>query len=235
MNFKERCGEKELLDGDNIPFADILQNMRELEFINSHLGGHKITLDGFRSLANKKNVLHVCEIGCGGGDNLVAIAHWCNQKNITLRVTGIDWKDSCIEVAKQNRRLKDNANWICSDYRHVNFDEPPDIIFSSLFCHHFRNEELVRQLKWMYQNCKLGFFINDLHRHWLAYHSIAILTAFFSKSYLVKNDAPLSVVRGFLKEEWHLLLELAGLKHGLVKWKWAFRHLILVSKKIPNG
>ncbi len=235
MNFKERSGEKELLDGDNIPFADILQNMRELEFINSHLGGHRITLKGFRSIAKKKNVLHVCEIGCGGGDNLAAIADWCKRKNIILRVTGIDWKDSCIEVAKQNIILKETATWICSDYRKVTFDEPPDIIFSSLFCHHFSNDELVRQLQWMHQNCRLGFFINDLHRHWLAYHSIAMLTTFFSKSYLVKNDAPLSVGRGFLKAEWELLLELAGLKFGLVKWKWAFRHLILVSKTIPNG
>jgi 2-polyprenyl-3-methyl-5-hydroxy-6-metoxy-1,4-benzoquinol methylase len=149
-------------------------------------------------------------------------------------VTGIDWKDSCIEVAKQNIILKDKATWICNDYRDVTFEEPPDIIFSSLFCHHFSNDELVSQLQWMHQNCRLGFFINDLHRHWLAYHSIAMLTTFFSKSYLVKNDAPLSVGRGFLKAEWELLLELAGQKHGLVKWKWTFRHLILVSKTIPN-
>ena len=56
------------------------------------------------------------------------------------------------------------------------------------------------------ETAKHGFFINDLHRHPLAYHSIRILTSLFSKSYLVKNDAPLSVLRGFKKKELEDLL-----------------------------
>jgi hypothetical protein len=51
------------------------------------------------------------------------------------------------------------CQWICSDYAAVNFDKnQPDIIFSSLFCHHFTNEELVSMLQWMKQNSRIGFF-----------------------------------------------------------------------------
>jgi hypothetical protein len=55
-----------------------------------------------------------------------------------------------------------------------------------------------------------------------------LLTRLFSKSYLVKNDAPLSVLRGFTKKEWLKYLKKAGATHYAVKWKWAFRHQIIV-------
>jgi hypothetical protein len=81
----------------------------------------------------------------------------------------------------------------------------------------------------MQQNSQIGFFINDLQRHWLAYYSIKWLTKIFSKSRLVKNDAPLSVARGFHKSEWNTLFDLAQIKSVTINWKWAFRYLIVYN------
>lgn len=229
MNLSTRSYEQELLDDVNIPFEAIRQNMLELDIINTYLGGHRITIKGVQLLSGKQNVLHICEIGCGGGDNLAAIARWASSKNIQLEITGIDINHNCIDVATQRKDIGSKANWITSDYRNVNFTRYPDIIFSSLFCHHFTNGSLIEQLQWMHRNSAKGFFINDLHRHWLAYYSIKILTQLFSKSYLVKNDAPLSVKRGFKKEEWMDLLGKASIK-AEVSWEWAFRHLVLSKK-----
>ena len=225
--FQHRSYQKELLDEDNIPFDDIKKNMQELNTINTLLGGHAITLKGFAKLIGTRKKITVCEIGCGGGDNLVAIVNWCRKKGIDVHCTGIDLKKECIDFASQNELLKGKAEWITSDYAKVVFTEKPDIIFSSLFCHHFTNESLISQLRWMEENSRIGFFINDLHRHWLAFYSIRILTRLFSGSYLVINDAPLSVLRGFLKEEWIALLQHAGINQSQVKWEWAFRHLII--------
>jgi hypothetical protein len=86
----------------------------------------------------------------------------------------------------------------------------------------------------MQRNSREGFFINDLHRHPLAYYSIKILTRLFSASYLVKNDAPLSVRRGFTAKEWKVLLESAGISRFRVSWKWAFRHLVVVRNASPQ-
>ncbi|WP_315820558.1 hypothetical protein [Paraflavitalea speifideaquila] len=68
------------MDRDDIPFADIKRNMQELDFINTWLGGHAITLAGLRQLVKGQQAIVVCEIGCGGGDNLVAIRQWCEKK-----------------------------------------------------------------------------------------------------------------------------------------------------------
>ncbi|MEQ1797470.1 MAG: methyltransferase domain-containing protein, partial [Lacibacter sp.] len=201
-DFSKRSYQKELLDRDDIPFEDIKQNMKELDFINTYLGGHQITIAGLQLLLRKTTAqkITICEIGCGGGDNLSAIRKWCSKKNISVKLIGIDINPNCIAFAK-SRKVNDKIEFITSDYRDVFFEQKPDIIFSSLFCHHFTDEELHQQFFWMKEKATLGFFVNDLQRHFLAYHSIKILSSIFSKSYLVKNDAPLSVLRGFSKKE----------------------------------
>lgn len=226
MNLQNRSYKKELLDQDNIPFEDIKRNMQELNFINTWLGGHAISIDGLRQLADRQKTISICEIGCGGGDNLVALNNWCIKQHVGAKFIGIDIKPACIAFAQTRSTLKGITNWIESDYSVVSFETKPDIIFSSLFCHHFTDEQLVGQLSWMQQNSKLGFFINDLERSPLAMQLIKWLTKIFSSSYLVKNDAPLSVARGFKKKEWIQLLKSASIHTYSVEWKWAFRYLV---------
>ncbi|MDB5223841.1 MAG: methyltransferase protein [Chitinophagaceae bacterium] len=233
-NFSKRLSQKELIDEEGIPFADIQQNMKELDFINTHLGGHTITIEGFEKLAGERKTISICEIGCGGGDNLNAIYRCCSKKNIHLKFTGIDINADCIAYAKKNTAIPDE-NYIVSDYKNVDFgNEKPDIIFTSLFCHHFSDEELIAMLQWMKTNAKLGFFINDLHRHPIAYYFIKLTTTFISRSYLVKNDAPISVLKGFKKREWKSILHKAGITNYSIKWKWAFRYLI-IAPCLPEG
>jgi 2-polyprenyl-3-methyl-5-hydroxy-6-metoxy-1,4-benzoquinol methylase len=236
IDYKKRSLQKEILDQNNIAFADIALNMKELEFINSKLGGHSITIKGFKELLKEKKEVSVCEIGCGGGDNLSAIFRYCTRHNIDVSFTGIDINKDCIAFAKENSKIK-NVNFIVSDYKKITFEsEKPDIIFSSLFCHHFTDDELVEMMIWMKNNSTLGFFINDLHRHPIAYHFIKMATRIFSKSYLVKNDAPISVLRGFKKNEWKQILHKAGFEKFSIRWKWAFRYLIIAfNSQHANG
>jgi SAM-dependent methyltransferase len=231
-SFQQRSYQKELLDRNDIPFEDIKRNMQELDFINKHLGGHDITLDGIVALLKDQMIFNsrftVVEIGCGGGDNLRAIRNWAERIHLPVQLKGIDINPECIAYANKQKRNR-GIEFILSDYKNVFFESKPDIVFSSLFCHHFTEEELVYMLHWMKENSQLGFFINDLHRHWMAYYSIKFLTTIFSRSYLVKNDAPLSVRRGFKRKEWNQLFNEAGIQNFNCKWRWAFRWLLTCS------
>jgi 2-polyprenyl-3-methyl-5-hydroxy-6-metoxy-1,4-benzoquinol methylase len=237
MNFSKRSYRKELLDKNHIPFEDIKQNMKELEIINRWLGGHNITIKGIKKILNSNSALlsqtgtpfTVCEIGCGGGDNLKAIDRWLAKKNIVCHFTGIDIKEECIKYAGENCSGLKNINWICADYEKVVFEKKPDIIFSSLFCHHFNEKDIEKIINWMKENAAAGFFINDLQRHPVAYYSIKILTSVFSRSYLVKNDAPLSVLRGLTKKEWTAILQHTAAGKYSLQWQWAFRWLLVVN------
>jgi SAM-dependent methyltransferase len=236
--FERRSYKKELLDGIDIPFNDIQRNMQELDFINKKLGGHDITLDGIvavikdQILFNSKLV--VVEIGCGGGDNLRAIRNWAERIHLPVQLKGIDINSECIAYAVQQKRNR-GIQFVVSDYKDFSFEEKPDIIFSSLFCHHFSEAELVFMVRWMQTNSQLGFFINDLHRHWFPYYTIKLLTKLFSKSYLVKNDAPLSVQRGFKRKDWNTIFERAGIRNFNCKWRWAFRWLLTCQNAKKDG
>ncbi len=236
-NLTNRSYQKEILDNNNIPFADIKQNMKELNTINTYLGGHAITIAGVKTLIERHTFnkpIRICEIGCGGGDNLKAIYDFCISKKLEVNFIGIDIKPECIAFASQQYPTLP-AQWITNDYRRTDFGNfQPDIIFSSLFCHHFYEAELVIMLQWMQRNAATGFFINDLQRHPLAWFSIKLITSLFSRSYLVKNDAPLSVARGFTKKEWEQLFKAAGISNFSIKWKWAFRYLITCSNDSPK-
>ena len=237
MNFAHRSYQQELLDGNDIPFEDIKLNMKELDFINAKLGGHNITLQGLKTMlknpGNRNDAISIMEIGCGGGDNLRVIKNYCERRNIKVQLSGVDINPHCIEFA---RSRKENAKieFHTSDYKLMQLDKKPDIIFNSLFCHHFNDEEVKQIFSWMKQNSSIGFFVNDLHRHPLAYYSIKSLTKFFSKSYLVKNDAPLSVLRGFKRDELEMFYaqclpagRAGSIFNAQLHWKWAFRWLLI--------
>jgi 2-polyprenyl-3-methyl-5-hydroxy-6-metoxy-1,4-benzoquinol methylase len=230
LDFVNRYKGLELLDADNIPTKDLYVNLQELNTINHVLGGHKITLAGFKKLIENQNAKHyvIAEIGCGGGDNMKVIAKYCEQQNIDCSFIGIDMKQDCIDYAQSQWLSKLPVRWICKPYQNALGNETVDIIFNSLFCHHFSDNDIVEMLHWMKLKTNIGFFINDLHRHWLAYYFIKLTTKLFSKSYLVKNDAPISVARGFVKAEWKKLLNKANIIEN-VNWMWAFRHLIIVK------
>ena len=231
INLRHRSYQKELMDGDDISFEVMAQTLKELNIVNTRLGGHAITINGVKQLINNKQTVTVCEIGCGGGDNLFAIHKYCIKNNIPINFIGIDMNAACIAFARQQYPQLP-CQWICSDYAVVHFgNNKPDIIFSSLFCHHFTDEQLVPMLQWLKQNSCRGFFINDLQRHWLAYYLIKYITKFFSKSCLVKNDACLSVARSFKRKDWQQLFQLAGIEQYSIEWKWAFRWLIVSRNK----
>ena len=206
--------------------------MEELDVINHRLGGHRVTISGLQAFAlqmPKDEPLEIVEIGCGGGDNLRVIKQWCAAVRQPVGLTGVDINADCITYAR-SRSENAGIRFIHSDYGTVVFEKKPHIIFSSLFCHHFTNPQMVSMLMWMNRNAKAGFFINDLHRHPLPFFSIRILTRLFSKSRLVKNDAPLSVKRGFTRKELTELMADAGLAHFSITWCWAFRWLLIYQK-----
>jgi ubiquinone/menaquinone biosynthesis C-methylase UbiE len=217
----KKSHQKELLDADEIPEPDLIQNLKELKFINTFLGGHDVIKKGLKKFGKESH--KILEIGSGGGDNLMMLKKHFPENDYA----GLDIKEVCITYSES---LDSQINWIKEDYKKHQPDKPYDLIFNSLFCHHFDDDALIEMLIWMNKNSKNGFFIGDLHRHWLAYYSIKFLTKLFSKSYLVKNDAPLSVQRGFTKKEWVILLKKAGIENFKITWCWAFRHLIMVNK-----
>jgi 2-polyprenyl-3-methyl-5-hydroxy-6-metoxy-1,4-benzoquinol methylase len=222
--FKHRSNKQELLDGDVREKALIL-NLKELHTINKLLGGYAISIKALKQLKLEKKT--IIDIGSGGGDMLNEMYKLSELRKINCRLIGVDLKPECTAYAKSH--LPQELEFIQDDYRNIlDHADNVDIIHACLFTHHLSNSQIIELIQFAIKS-KSTLVINDLHRNFFAYYSIKLLTSIFSKSYLVKNDAPLSVLRGFKKKEWINLLEQAGAKKYTVKWKWAFRHLIIVN------
>ena len=233
--FKQRSDQLEIMD--DLSFSDgvVFQTLKELKVINHWLGGNQVTIEGFRRLLKQPAFdspnadLTVADLGSGGGDMMVEIAKWSRNKGLSFRLTGIDANPAIIDYARENTATFSEINHQPLDVFSEEFkDETYDIITCTLFAHHFKDDQLIELFKNLKSQARIGIVINDLHRHWLAYYSIKILTRLFSRSYMVKYDAPLSVARSFRRHDWHKIFREAGVKRYSIRWRWAFRWLVII-------
>ena len=233
-DFTKRSYKKELMDDLTLHSDELKKNLIELRMINFWLGGNLVLVKALNRLKKqgffkKDRIYTIADIGSGGGDNLIALAKWFKKNHIQVQLTGIDANDFMIEFAKSYCKDYDNIDFMKLNVFDISRENQRfDITTCSLFCHHFTNEELTtifHQIKKITNNY---FIINDLHRHKLAYYSIWLLVHLFNGSYLVKNDAPLSVWRAFKKEELKELINPIW-KENQITWVWAFRWMCLMK------
>jgi len=225
--FKQRSDKKELLDAENIPEKDLFINLKELHVINKYLGGYQISKNALKSILDKNKTYSILDIGSGGGDTLKEIFKWGNKNKYNLNLFGLDLKQSCINYSLINSPINE-IQFICDNYLNINTHlKEVNIIHACLFCHHLSEKEIINLIQFAQLNNSI-LVINDLERNPFAYFSIKFLTQLFSNSYLVKNDAPLSVLRGFKRKEWVSILEKSGNESYSLKYKWAFRYELII-------
>ncbi len=202
--------------------SDLKTTLGELDFINRWLGGEKISLCAMKKLDRHKKINSVADLGCGSGKILQKI----REKYPLIACTGIDANPHIIDHAKA---IHPEINFKCQNILDPSFStDTYDVIHCCLFLHHFTDEELIALFSIFKQQANVGIIVNDLHRHPLAYWSIALLTGLFSKSKLVKNDARLSVSRGFKRSELAIILKEADIKSYDLSWRWAFRWELII-------
>lgn len=231
--FRTRTYKKELIDDFHSDGPELRQTLRELKTINRLLGGNHVTTQGIKKLltGREKSKVVIADVGCGGGDMIRVMDDWAKKEIMEAEFIGIDANPNTVEMAKHNLGDLPNVSFETANIFDKDFQQKEwDIITCTLFTHHFTDQELIQMFQSFRQTTTIGLVINDLHRHPLAYYSIKFLTALFSKSRLVKNDAPLSVMRSFHRKEISSLLQAAGWQKIQVSWHWAFRWQVIGFK-----
>jgi hypothetical protein len=105
-----------------------------------------------------------------------------------------------------------------------------DLIISSLFAHHLPEDALLRFLGWMEATARLGWFVNDLHRHPLPYHLFGPASRVLRMHRFVQHDGPVSIARGFRTAEWRGLLAQAGIPSTEIGVAWWMPFRLCVSR-----
>jgi ubiquinone/menaquinone biosynthesis C-methylase UbiE len=219
--FLKRIDTPEIMDDFSIKDERIEFALNELRLINSYLGGKSTTKAGLDNLFKRFQIkkAKVLDAGAGASDILISL-----QEKYDMEIIAVEKN---IRACKYLRSSQ--VKVVCCDLNYLPFKKKSfDIIHASLILHHFSSGELKRLFCNFIQIVKKGIIINDLRRNVLALAGINILTHLFSKSLLVKNDAPLSVRRGFIKSEIMRLLNSVKFFDFEIKRKWAFRWLVII-------
>ena len=189
--FAVRSRSSEIIDDLSRPQHEFDLAYRELSTINRKLGGIRAIE---RFLPKSSNLL-ILDVAAGGCDVSEAVA-----RRLDCRVVALDLNPKGLHRA-------DRAFPVAADALNMPFqDRTFDVVMASLFFHHLSNDQCREVLKNMWRITKKLVLVNDLHRHRVAYLSIRVLSAIFSKSRMVRHDGPLSVLRAFRPNE---LLEIA--------------------------
>jgi ubiquinone/menaquinone biosynthesis C-methylase UbiE len=210
----------ELMDDPAVDEASHHQALRELSVINRWLGGDRVSRRGverFLQHIPSDRPVSVLDVGAGGSDLSRALAPLGRRFDITAL-------DLNARAGDFVRKLGHPVQVVVGSAHALPFDEQTfDIAHASLFLHHCTDDQARALLENLSRIARYGIIINDLHRHTIAYASISLLTRLFSRSALVRYDAPASVLRGFLRRELVVLFP-ARLHTALsISWHWPFR------------
>ncbi len=229
-----RSTEPEWMDGEDVSAVEFAACIEDLARVNTVTMARPPTLAfvdrAFRA-APEGTVLTIVDVGFGAGDMLRAVARRLAASGRCARLIGYDINPRSAPVAQ---RL--SPGHLDIDYRTGNAfaigqDEPVDLVISSLVTHHMTDAEIVRFLTWMEDKARLGWFVNDLHRHWFPFHGFRLLSAVMRWHPFVRHDGPLSIARSFRRADWQALLETAGLAGKVrIRWRFPFRYCVERTK-----
>lgn len=226
----QRSEAPELMDDYSIGGCELAEALIQLRNINTWLGAAWPTLEGVNRLwrqAGTPSRLTILDVGAGTGDGNRLLLRWATRRRIQLRLILLDLHPETCAAAAAYYQDEPRVQVQQGDLFHIPV-QSIDIVTASLVAHHFSAEQLPSVVLAMARAARLGVVINDLHRHFLAWGSIWLLTRLLSRNRMIRHDAPLSVRRGFRTDDFEQLRAIAGLEQLHYQWRPMFRYLVVV-------
>ena len=214
----ERATTPEWMDGETVDPATFAAVMHDLARVNTVTRARPPTLAWLAKAAAGVERFSVLDVGFGDGDMLRAIAERFGARAV---LTGID-----INPRSEPAAIASTPPDMAIEYLTGNafaLDRRPDFIISSLTAHHMADDELVTFLRWMEATAVRGWFVNDLHRDWIAWRGFQALSWVARWHDFVRHDGAVSVTRSFRRDDWQRLLAAAGIDRAEVRWHLPFR------------
>ncbi len=217
-SFAQRSAEIELIDGSDFSAEEFIESLSDLRRINRWLGGHRaLTKRLFPMLktlqAAGQTRIRLLDVGTGSADIPARIVDWARPRGLKIEFVVIDLNEIAAHQALVQTAEYPEIKTVCGDALNLPFaDHSFDFVLASLFLHHFESAKAAELLSSFARVAKTAVVINDLRRHPLAYYSIKLLSRLFTGNRLVRNDAAVSVLRGFASPDIAEIELAAGLR-----------------------
>jgi SAM-dependent methyltransferase len=221
MSLAARAEAEELMDADDLDPATYAAVIGDLARVNRVTLAARPTL-AFLDRAVRGASLRLLDVGFGDGDMLRRIARWAGKRGVVAELVGIDLNPGSAPAAGAHTRDGLPIRYLTGDYRTL-AGGGWDVVISSLVAHHMSRNELVAFLRFMDAEARLGWLVNDLHRHRFAHAGYPLLAALARWHPIVRHDGRLSIARSYRPAEWPPLLAAAGVQGARVFRAFPFR------------
>jgi len=236
VDLRRRSQQREWMDEQSASPAVLATVLADLATVNTVTLARLPTIAFMRRISSglpPGTPLRVLDVGYGEGDMLRRIHRWGARAGVALDLAGVDLDPASASAAQAATPPAWDIQYRTGDV----FDLPPgshDVVLSSLFTHHLSDDQAVEFLVWMERSAARGWFVNDLHRHALAYEGFRIMSAAAGWHPMVRHDGAISVARSFRRRDWNTLLRRAGLAGvAQVRWHMPFRLCVSRIKERP--
>ncbi|HEV7293378.1 MAG TPA: methyltransferase domain-containing protein [Devosia sp.] len=235
IDFSRRSDMPELMDTEECDFETFRGCLVDLSWVNRMSFGYRPTLsfldDAARSgLLPIDRPLRIVDVGSGYGDMLRQVFAWSRRRGIAVSMTGVDLNPWSAKAASEATPAGVPVEWRTGDVFEEVFEDPVDLVISSLFTHHLDDEALVRFLSWMEHVASVGWFVNDLHRHELPYRFFTLASRAMRMHRFVQHDGPVSFARSFERQDWLRLLAAAGVPADAASLRWWMPYRLCVER-----
>ncbi|TZG28112.1 methyltransferase domain-containing protein [Sphingomonas montanisoli] len=202
------------MDAADLDPAEYARVLTDLAKVNWWTMAARPTLAFLDRAVGDRRRFTLLDVGFGDGDMLRAIARWAAKRGIEANLIGVDLNPKSEGIARAATPDAMPIRYLTGDYRdHIG---ATDLIVSSLVTHHMSDDERIDFLRTMDGAARVGWFVNDIHRHCLPYLGYPILARIMGWHRIVREDGQLSIARGFRPPEWHAMIAAAGLDPSTV-------------------
>ncbi|HEV2675257.1 MAG TPA: methyltransferase domain-containing protein [Aliidongia sp.] len=234
LDFGRRSPALELMDTEECGVAEFEACLVDLAKVNRVTNAYRPTflwLDRLVRDRRPTEPLRIVDCGSGYGDMLRKIDRWAVRRGIAVELTGIDLNPWSRAAALKATAPDWPIRWITTDLFEYRPDQPVDIVISSLFTHHLTDDQVVRFVRWMETTSRVGWFVNDLHRHPLPYHVFRLWSKLAGWHRFVQNDGPISITRAFVAADWRRLLARAEVPADAADVAWHVPFRLCVGRR----
>lgn len=219
---EDRLQQEELMDAADLPESTYRAVLADLAKVNRVTLAYRPTLQFLeRVLAGRKR-FKLLDVGYGQGDMLREIAGWAKKRGIEAELVGVDLNARSEAAAREATPQGMSITYRTGDYADL-IDHRWDVVISSLVAHHMSHDELILFLRFMEAEARLGWFINDLHRHAVSFSGYPLLATLARWHPIVRADGRTSIARSYRPAEWEALLAEAAVSEANIQRHFPFR------------
>ncbi len=168
--------------------------------------------------------LRILDVGAGTGLLGRKLSAWATRHGWRWEFTNLDFNRLALKAGGATRAVAGSA--FALPFAENTFD----LVVASQMTHHLTDAEVLAHLREAWRVTNDAVFICDLHRNVGLYLLLWLTTRLMVVTQQVRDDALISVKRGFHLDDWRQLIQPAGLTNARV-WVSHGARIVLQARK----